>query len=555
MSVQHEQSRPGERSETQLGDRPGDRSADEEQFDLAAVFPSKGDPRRPPEWFGRGLLYAAIAVFLSIFVWQTWDKIDSIVLYIVISMFIALAVEPMVRWLVVHGWKRGVASAVTLVAFLIIICGLLTLFGNMFIQQLVGMVSSLPGLYEQIVDVVREQAHWELPAMQDLWGELFRNLQTSTVTNLANQALSTTASLLNAMLGILTVALVTYYVSAALPRMRRSVCQWVAPKSQERFLVVWTVVQDQISNFLYSRIILAAISSVCMSVFMIALDIPYWLPLSIFCGLVSQFVPTVGTYIGGALPVLSAWGSNGIKYALFVLLYIIVYQQIENMLLSPAISQRTMDLNPAVAFLAVLALGSVFGALGAFLALPLTASFQAVFKAYTKRYELIDSPLLSDPKPLKKSKMITGMEAFNEHVIKPVADHMPRAAQGSSARVHTHETQLRSELDYAHNRLADFATAQELDESATVAIPKNVVSSGRADRGDGTGKPDLNPESGVRGPIDETVDGARGNAGDRTNETTDINDGIGDGEDHGEDRGPDAGDTARTGRSAREEWR
>ncbi|PLS30430.1 AI-2E family transporter [Bifidobacterium margollesii] len=525
-------------------------SQEEDRFDLAAVFPAKGDPRRPPEWFGRGLLYAAIAVFLSIFVWQTWDKIDSIVLYIVISMFIALAVEPMVRWLVVHGWKRGAASAITLVVLLVVLGGLLTLFGNMFIQQLVGMVSSLPGLYEQIVDVVRDQAHWELPAMQDLWGEVFKNLQTNTVTNLANQALSTTASLLNAMLGILTVALVTYYVSAALPRMRRSLCQWIAPKSQERFLIVWTVVQDQISNFLYSRIILAVISSVCMSVFMVALDIPYWLPLSIFCGLVSQFVPTVGTYIGGALPVLSAWGSNGIKYALFVLIYIIVYQQIENMLLSPAISQRTMDLNPAVAFLAVLALGSVFGALGAFLALPLTASFQAVFKAYTKRYELIDSPLLSDPKPVKKSAMVSGMEAFNEHVIKPVTDHMPRAAQGSTKRVPPHETQLRSELDYAHDRLADFATAQELDESATVAIPKNVVSSGKVERGrDVAGKPDLNPQFGDP----QSADPRSGRSDDKNEELDTDSESSNDS--NGVDGGDGHGDAPNTGRSAREEWR
>lgn len=101
---------------------------------------------------------------------------------------------------------------------------------------------------------------------------------------------------------------------------------------------------------------------------------PYWLPLALFCGIVSQFVPTVGTYIGGALPVLFAWGSNGLWYGVGVLVFIIVYQQIENLILSPKVSQRTMDLNPCVAFLAVLVMGALFGALGAFLALPVTAS-------------------------------------------------------------------------------------------------------------------------------------------------------------------------------------
>lgn len=63
-----------------------------------------------------------------------------------------------------------------------------------------------------------------------------------------------------------------------------------------------------------------------------------------------------------------------------VLVFIIVYQQIENLILSPRISQRTMDINAAVAFLSVLAFGSLFGAFGAFLALPVTASLQAIFR-------------------------------------------------------------------------------------------------------------------------------------------------------------------------------
>ena len=83
--------------------------------------------------------------------------------------------------------------------------------------------------------------------------------------------------------------------------------------------------------------------------------------MALFCGVVSQFIPTVGTYIGGALPVLFAWGNRGWTYAVAVLVFIIVYQQIENLILSPRISQRTMDINAAVAFLAVLAFGSLFG--------------------------------------------------------------------------------------------------------------------------------------------------------------------------------------------------
>ena len=150
-----------------------------------------------------------------------------------------------------------------------------------------------------------------------------------------------------------------------------------------------------------------------------------------------------------------------------VLVFIIVYQQIENLILSPRISQRTMDINAAVAFLAVLAFGSLFGAFGAFLALPVTASLQAIFRAYTKRYELIDSPLMNDPTPEKKSKIVEASEAFGEHVLQPIGEHMPRAA---SRVPMNEELRLLQEQIYA---IPPHETKEsDLDDSATVAIPQ-----------------------------------------------------------------------------------
>ncbi|WP_239512726.1 AI-2E family transporter [Bifidobacterium avesanii] len=480
---------------------------DGKQFDLASVFPAKGDPRRPPEWFGRGLLYIVIAAFAAIFVWRSLGKLEYLAVDLVISVFIALAVEPLVLIMVKHGWKRGAASAVTLVGLVVVCIGLLAMFGNMFVQQVISLFRGLPDAYEQISAYVAANTTFRMPAIQNLGSEIINNIQTSWVTNFASQAAMTLGSIGGVLLDLMTVMLVTYYVSAGSPRMRRSMCQWLSPDSQRRFVLVWQVLQDQISNFLFSRGILAIINAVCTAVFLEILNVPYWLPLALFCGLTAQFVPTVGTYIGGALPVLFAWINGGLWYGVGVLVYIIVYQQIENLILSPKISQRTMDLNPAVAFLVVLALGSLFGALGAFLALPVAASFQAIFSVYTKRYELIDSPLLGDPKPLKKSKLVEGAEAFTEHVIHPMTDHMPRAAQGSSKRVMVEE-----ELDALKRKAYSMPTAEDLDASETVAIPQ------RTDRGaDGKGVKGLRGAEnggGDDGGADEASDEASDKASD-----------------------------------------
>ena len=104
---------------------------DENRIDFGTLFPAKGDSRRPPEWFGRALLYVALAVIVFMFCWRSWGDISYLVFDIIISLFLALAVEPLVVALVAHGWKRGVASAVSLVGVAVVVGVLLTLFGNM----------------------------------------------------------------------------------------------------------------------------------------------------------------------------------------------------------------------------------------------------------------------------------------------------------------------------------------------------------------------------------------------------------------------------------------
>ena len=308
------------------------------KLDVASLFPSKGDPRRPPEWYGRALFYAVIAVYLGWFVFTSYGKITYIVFDIVIALFLALAVEPLVIRLIRHGWKRGVASVTCLAGLLVIVIVLMALFGNMFVQQMISMVKGLPDLYNQFAAFVDAKTHFKLPEMNDLGGEIMKNIKGSWVTDFAGQAVSTTMGVLGQILNLTTALMVAFYISIAGPKLRRSVCQWIAPRSQRRFLMVWTVVQDQISGFLFSRSILAAINAACMSVFLMIIKVPYWLPLALFCGIVSQFVPTLGTYIGGALPVLFAWGERGIGYAIGVVVFITVYQQIENLVLSPKIS-------------------------------------------------------------------------------------------------------------------------------------------------------------------------------------------------------------------------
>lgn len=236
----------------EAGADPGD----ENRIDFGTLFPAKGDSRRPPEWFGRALLYVALAVIVFMFCWRSWGDISYLVFDIIISLFLALAVEPLVVALVAHGWKRGVASAVSLVGVAVVVGVLLTLFGNMFVQQMIAMVRGLPAMYGQIREFADQYTTFKMPEISNLGMEIFNNIQTSWVTDFAGTAMSTVGGLFSFLLNLMTVVMTTYYISAAGPKLRRSFCQWLAPNTQRRFLLVWTVAQGQISSFLFSRSIL-----------------------------------------------------------------------------------------------------------------------------------------------------------------------------------------------------------------------------------------------------------------------------------------------------------
>ena len=82
-----------------------------------------------------------------------------------------------------------------------------------------------------------------------------------------------------------------------------------------------------------------------------------------------------------------------------IIVFIVVYQQIENYVFAPRITARTMELHPAVAFGAALAGASLLGAVGAVLALPAAAMMQALAGEWGKRYDVVDSHLTEMVKP------------------------------------------------------------------------------------------------------------------------------------------------------------
>ena len=200
----------------------------------------------------------------------------------------------------------------------------------------------------------------------------------------------------------LSVILFTYYLVADGPRLRRIICSRLTPQRQDRVLSAWELAINKTGGYLYSRALLALLSAFFHWLVFQSLGTQAPIALALWVGFVSQFLPVVGTYLAGILPVLVTFLDSPLKAAI-VIGFIVIYQQIENYFFAPRITARTMELHPAVAFGAALGGAALLGPVGAILALPAAAMFQALVGEAGHRYDVVDS-YLTNIQPPKRSR-------------------------------------------------------------------------------------------------------------------------------------------------------
>ena len=191
------------------------------------------------------------------------------------------------------------------------------------------------------------------------------------------------------------VAFFTFYMVAQGPQLRRTVLSRFHPHHQRQILVVWEEAIRQTGGYFYSRLLIAVINGSLMFLVLWIRHVPFAAPLAVFEAMVATFIPAVGTYIGGAAPVAGALLVSPLD-AIIALAWIIVYQQIENYLLAPRLTAKTMDVSAPIAFAAALIGGALGGFLFAFLSLPVAGIIQSVIRNYGHQYDVIADPATGD---------------------------------------------------------------------------------------------------------------------------------------------------------------
>jgi predicted PurR-regulated permease PerM len=347
-------------------------------------------------------LWKIVGIGVLVFIgFVLFDRARDLVSMLIISMFFALALVPLVEKLHRNrGWKRGAAVGAVYAGGLIFLLVMVVFI----VPMMVTVAQSIGDNWSTWMDNLNTWASDTLNvSLNDLGGANAAGEDAAgAAEDWGKQALGGFLGALSTGIGLvfsaMTIALFTFYFTVDYVRIQRLVLSWFPPHQQERLGWTWDQAVQQTGGYFYSRLILMLINGTGFFFTMVLVGLPvlFAIPLAIFAGFVSEFIPAVGTYIGGAVPVLLTLAVEGFAQALVVLGYVLIYQQIENYWLSPKLSSKTMTLNGGVAFGAALAGGAIAGPMGAFMALPVAALVTSFLIHYRKPQEVVYHSVYED---------------------------------------------------------------------------------------------------------------------------------------------------------------
>ncbi|MBF6473125.1 AI-2E family transporter [Nocardia abscessus] len=341
-----------------------------------------------PPWLPRAFLLAAATITGLLAAFWVLERLQGLLTVLLVSLFLAFAIEPAVNWLARRGMRRGPATGLVFLILTALVVAFLWTLGALLVEQVTTLVKNAPEYADRGVEWINNTFHQDLSSTDiQKYATDWSSTLEGYLTGLAGNVWGIGTAALGALFQGLGILLFTYYFAADGPRIRTAVCSLLPPRRQRHILRAWDIAVEKTGGYIYSRGLLALASTLAHYVVLRILDVPSAFALALWVGVVSQFIPTVGTYLAGALPVIVGL-VHGPSTALWILGFILLYQQFENYVLQPRITATTLDMHPAVAFGAVLAGAAMLGPTGALLAIPVTATVQAFSGAYIRRYDV-----------------------------------------------------------------------------------------------------------------------------------------------------------------------
>jgi predicted PurR-regulated permease PerM len=334
--------------------------------------PGKPFDRRSPFFFG---LFGAAGVAVTYGVILLLDTARPILILIGLAVFLAVGLEPAVKFLVRRRLPRWASVVIVLVVILAIIGGFLAAAIPALVSQGSSLVKSIPIWVQQAND-----HHSLLGRINDQFGletKIQALLKTSSST-IANGLVGAGVAVFGAVSDTLIVLVLTAYFLADMPRIRRLAYRLFPHSRRPRAILIGDDIADKVGGYVLGNLVISVIAGALTFGWLLAFGVPYAFLLSIMVALL-DLVPVVGSTIAGVVVALVCL-TVSLPVAVGTVAFFVFYRLLEDYLLVPRIIGRAVEVPALVTVVAVLVGGALLGVLGALVAIPVAAALQLLLR-------------------------------------------------------------------------------------------------------------------------------------------------------------------------------
>ena len=334
-----------------------------------------------PERVIRFRVRTVLAIFgLAIAVWSLLHLVSiarHVLVWILIAVFLALAINPLVEVLERRGLRRGVAASVALVIVLLGVAGVAALFVPTLVDNVNKFANAVPGYID---DVTKGRGRFGFLETKyhvvEKVREQINNGGAKRLLGLSGAAVSITKGVVNIVLGTITIVFLTFFMLVEGPVWVERFYSLLSPESQPRWRAVGRDIYRQIGGYVTGNLAISLIAGTLTTIVLLILGVPYAVALGLIVA-VLDLIPLAGATIAAIIIGVVAF-LHSIVAGIVVVVFFIVYQQVENHVLQPLVYGRTVQLSPLTVLISILIGAELAGIIGALGAIPVAGSIQVV---------------------------------------------------------------------------------------------------------------------------------------------------------------------------------
>jgi putative heme transporter len=338
------------------------------------------------------LVAAAVGVLAAL------REIGDTFLVVFIGIFLGFVFEYPVRFVMRHTrFSRGLAATVTVLGTGVALTLLFLLLLVPLVSSVRDFLQSLPTLVQNLRDSGELSWLGDSGAAKDV--QTGADHVSASLPHAISQLLGIAGSFFGVFLAVFTIVFICLFLLTDAVNLRASLASVLMPGDAERWLHVWDRVTESISRWAIGVVVIAVIAGTTQGVTAWLLGSSFALGLGLIAGLLDM-IPNIGATIAGFILVPTLWAEEGIGAALIMLVVILVYQQIENNVITPKVQGKAVNLSAFFIIVAVTLFGALLGVLGALTAVPLAATIQIFVQELTKaRRERVAEAVAAVPAP------------------------------------------------------------------------------------------------------------------------------------------------------------